>query len=95
MLELNTSYPDKEDIELAKERCFASIRDSITDLELLFKRIIEGNIYLDDEETAKLLHCKKNEIPQRLVRYRASRVGYLYKLSEIYEFINSKRIGGN
>lgn len=76
MLDLNSRRPDQEDLTLAFNRCMSSIRDNLADLEILFKLIFDGNTYLDEEETATLLHCKKTEIPQRLVRYRASRVGY-------------------
>lgn len=94
MLELNSTYPDQEDLTIAFNRAMAGVRDNLADLEILFKQIFEGRTYIDEEDTAKLLHCKISEIPQRLPRYRASRIGYLYKVKEVIDFIESKRIGG-
>lgn len=95
MLELESTYPEQEDLQLALNRCMSTIRDSLSDLELLFKTIIEGRTYIPDEDVAKLLHCGVKEIPQRLPRFRVNHVGgYLYKVADVYQFIESKRIGG-
>ena len=44
------------------------------------------------EKCAEIFHCGTNEIPAALPKYRGSRQGYLYKLSEIYNFIEERRI---
>lgn len=92
MLEINSTYPELEDITLCFERTMAQIRDNLTDMELLFKRIINNQVFISDEECAQILRCKKSEIPAVLPKYRPSRTYYVYKLSEVIEFVNSKRI---
>lgn len=92
MLDLNSMYPDSEDLTEAFNREFATLRDSLSNIEQLFKRVLQGKTFLDDEELAELLHCKVSEIPQSIPRYRGSRAGYLYRVDEILEFLEGKRI---
>ena len=95
MIDLGSVYPDEEDIKLAFERSMAIINDEIQNLREINKRLLEGRTYVDQEKCAEILHCKKSEIPQALPYYRASRTGsggILYKLSEIYEFIEERRV---
>lgn len=96
MLEINACYPDEEDITVEFSRIISSIRDNVTDLEFLFKKIFDGQTFIGEDEVIQLLHLKKKaDIPERLPKYRPSRLtGYLYKVSEVYSFIESKKIGG-
>lgn len=94
MLEINAIYPDEEDLTEAFNREMAVLRTTVGNLETLFKRILENQKFVDEEVVAQLLHCKIDEIPMKLIKYRPSRAGYVYKLSEVYEFIESKKIGG-
>lgn len=91
-MDLGAMYPDKEDLQIAFDREFAVLRESLGNVEQLFKRILESKQFLDDKETAQLLHCSVSEIPMAIPRYRGSRAGYLYRLDEIYEFLESKRV---
>lgn len=92
MLELDSMYPDEEDLTDAFNREFAILRDSLSNIEQLFKRTLQSKTYLDEDETSEILHCKPDEIPAALPKYRASRRGYLYSLKEIYDFIEARRI---
>lgn len=94
MLELNSTYPDQEDLTIEFNRLMANLRDNLSDLEILFKRIFEGKTYITDEEVAQILHCKVDEIPAKLPKYRPSRACYLYKVSEVFQLIEEKRFGG-
>lgn len=94
MLELDSTYPDQEDITIEFNRLVSSIRDNLTDLEILFKKIFEGKTFIDEDEVAKILRCKVEELPQKLPKYRPSRNTYLYKVSELFEFIEERKLGG-
>ena len=93
MINLNTEYPEKEDIEEARDRIFARLREDINDLELLFKRIIDGRSYLSKDEVAMMLRCTEDELPKALPKYQAGR-NYIYKVADVVEFIESRRLGG-
>lgn len=95
MLDLNSTYPEAEELTLAFNRTMAQLRDNLTDLELLFSRIMKGETFVSEEEVVSILRCKnKGDIPAALRRYRpGGKTGYLYKVDEIYRFINSKAIG--
>ena len=71
-MDLGAMYPDKEDLQIAFDREFAVLRESLGNVEQLFKRILESKQFLDDKETAQLLHCSVNEIPMAIPRYRGS-----------------------
>jgi hypothetical protein len=95
MIELNSTYPEVEDLTLAINRCLSQAREAINDLEQVAKRIVENRFYITDEECADILRCEVSEIPARLTRYRpVAKRGYVYKVSDVIEFIESKRIGG-
>ena len=88
-------YPDEEDIKLAFDRSYSIILDELQNLKDILKRVMDGHTYVDKTKCAEILHCKENEIPASLAYYRASRVGnagVLYKLSEIYDFIEERRV---
>ena len=94
MLDLGSVYPDEEDIKLAFERSMSIILDELQNLKDINKRLLEGRTYVDEDKCAEILHCSVKEIPAALPYYRASRTGskgVLYKLSEIYEFIEERR----
>lgn len=91
-MDLGSQYPDSEDIREAFDREFGTLMSAVSNIQFLFKRIMEGQTYLDDNEVAQLLHCKPNEIPVAIPKYRGSRQGYLYKRQEIEDFLESKRI---
>lgn len=94
MLDLNSTMPESEDLTLAFNRVMASLRDNLTDLELLFREIMKGNTYISEDECAELLRCKKDQLPAVLRKYRpCGKAGYLYKVSEVFSFIESKAIG--
>jgi hypothetical protein len=95
MIEINSTYPEVEDLTLAANRCLSQAREAVSDLEQLVKRVLEGRFYITDEECAEILRCKVSEIPARLTKYRpVAKRGYVYKVSDVFEFIESKRIGG-
>lgn len=94
MLEINAIYPEEEDYIEALNREMALLRNSVSNLENLFNRILENQKFIDDKTVAEILHCKIDEIPARLTKYRPSRAGYVYKLADVYEFIESKKIKG-
>lgn len=92
MLELNSIYPDEEDLKEAFNREMATMNESIQNINELFKRMFSMNTFVTDEFVANLLHTTVSDIPVKIPKYRVSRVGgYIYKLSEVYEFIESKR----
>ena len=92
MRELNSIYPDEEDLADAFNREMSTLQESINNLNDLFRRLINANTYVDEDGVSAILHCKKTEIPQALPRYRASRRSYLYNLKEIRDFIEERRI---
>lgn len=92
MLDLGSVYPDEEDIKLAFERSMSIVLDELQNLKEINKRLIEGRTYVDEDKCAEILHCSVKEIPAALAKYRGSRRGYLYKISEIYDFIEERRI---
>ncbi len=95
MVEFNSIYPDEEDIKLAYERSYSVILDELQNLKDILKRVMDGHTYVDKTKCAEILHCKESEIPAGLAYYRASRVGsagIIYKLSEIYDFIEERRV---
>ena len=88
-------YPDEEDIKLAFDRSYSIIQTELQNLKEILNRTIEGKTFVTADRCAEILHCNKNDIPSALPYYRASRVGsagVLYKLSEIYNFIEERRI---
>ena len=95
MINLDSMYPDSEELLDAYNREMAVIKSSMDNLEQLFKRILQNQQFISDKEVAEILHCSVNSIPQKLVRYRPSKVGcYLYKMADVLAFIESKKIGG-
>lgn len=94
MIEIGSTYPDTEDILLAVNRSISQAREAINDLEQLINRILEGKTYISDEEVAKIFHCDVDEIPAKLIKYRpVAKRGYVYKVSDVYEFIEKRAIG--
>lgn len=93
MTDLNTEYPDKESIQEAFDRITARLRNDIMDMELLFKRIIDGRTYISIEDASALLRCSSDELPNKLPKYHVGR-NYLYKVSDIIEFVESRKVGG-
>ena len=92
MVDFGSIYPDEEDIKLAFERSMSIILDELQNLKEINKRLLEGRTYVDQDKCAEILHCSTDSIPQALPKYRPSRQGYLYKVSEIYDFIEERRI---
>lgn len=92
MVDYNALYPDEEDISLAFDRSFSTLQEELQNLREILKRSLEGKTFVDEDKCAEILHCSKDTIPQALPKYRGSRQGYLYKLSEIYDFIEERRI---
>ena len=95
MVDFGAMYPDEEDIKLAFDRSYSIVLQELQNLKEILNRTIEGKTFVTEDRCAEILHCKKNEIPQALPYYRASRVssaGTLYKLSEIYNFIEERRV---
>jgi hypothetical protein len=98
MVDFGSVYPDEEDIKLAVERSISVIQEELQNLRDINKRLMEGHSYIDADKCAEILHCKVSEIPSALPYYRASRVGnagVLYKLSEVIDFIEERRIPKN
>ena len=98
MVDFGSMYPDEEDITLAFERSFSIIQEELQNLRDILKRCLDGKTFIDEIKCAEILHCAVNEIPASLPYYRASRTGskgVLYKLSEIYDFIEERRIPKN
>ena len=85
-------YPDEEDIKLAFDRSYSIVQEELQNLKEILKRTIEGKTFVDAKRCAEIFHVKESEIPAALPKYRGSRSGYLYKLSEIYDFIEERRI---
>lgn len=95
MVDFNSLYPDEEDIKLAFDRSYSIILDELQNVKDILKRVMDGNTYVDRTKCAEILHCKENEIPAALPYYRCSRVGnagIIYKLSELYDFIEERRV---
>lgn len=96
MVDFGTIYPDEEAIKLAFERSMSVINEELQNLRDVFKRLMDGNCYINSEQCAQIFHCKISEIPSVLPKYRANKAlggnGYLYKLSEIMDFIEERRI---
>ena len=98
MVDYNALYPDEEDISLAFDRSFSTIQEELQNLREILKRSLECKTFVDEKRCAEILHCSVKEIPASLAYYRASRTGsagVLYKLSEIYEFIEERRVPRN
>lgn len=98
MLDLGSVYPDEEDIKLAFDRSYSVILDELQNLKDILKRVMDGHTYVDKTKCAEILHCKESEIPAGLAYYRTSRTsskGTVYKLSEIYDFIEERRVPRN
>lgn len=95
MIDFGTIYPDEEDIKLAFERSVAIIQEEMQNLRDINKRLIEGNSFIDADKCAEMFHCKVSEIPAALPYYRVSRVGNkgtLYKMKEVIDFIEERRV---
>lgn len=92
MVDFGSIYPDEEDVKLAFDRSMSIIESELQNLKEIMKRSLEGKTFVSAERCAEIFHCKKDEIPAALAKYRGSRQGYLYKLSEIYDFIEERRI---
>ena len=95
MIDFGTLYPDEEDIKLAFERSISIIQEEMQNLRDINKRLIEGKSYVDEDKCADILHCSVASIPASLPYYRISRTGSkgtVYKLSEIYDFIEERRV---
>jgi len=98
MVDYNALYPDEEDINLAFDRSFSIIQEELQNLREILKRSLEGKTFVDETKCAEILHCSVRDIPASLAYYRASRTGsagVLYKLSEIYDFIEERRVPRN
>ena len=94
MIDLSSDTPTTEDFLNGVQRCVSQINESVQDLQYLCKQNAEGNLYLTDEETAKMLHCEKEELPNiRRTRGAWSR-GYLYKMSDITAWLEGHAAGG-
>ena len=93
MLELNSIYPDEEELKEAFNREMATLQESVQNLTELFKRMLSKNTYVTDQFVADLLHVSIDNIPVKIPKYKVSKttVNYLYKLSEVEKFIESKR----
>ena len=88
-------YPDEEDIKLAFDRSMSILLSEIQNLQEINRRLLEGKTFVDEEKCAEILHCSVSSIPAGLPYYRASRTGskgVLYKLCEIYDFIEERRV---
>ena len=95
MVDFGSLYPDEEEIKLAFERSLAIVLDELQNLKDINKRLLEGRTYVDEDKCAEILHCSVSSIPAQLPYYRISRTGSkgtVYKLSEIYEFIEERRV---
>lgn len=92
MVDFGSIYPDEEDIKLAFDRSMSIIDSELQNLKEIMKRSLEGKAFVSAEKCAEIFHCPVSEIPQALPRYRGSRSYYLYKISEIYDFIEERRI---
>lgn len=92
MVDFGAIYPDEEDIMLAFNRSMSIIEEELQNLKEIMKRSLEGKTFVTAEKCAEIFHCGKDEIPAALAKYRGSRNYYLYKLSEIYDFIEERRI---
>lgn len=90
MLDLEVEFPDLETYQEQFNRCLATVRDAVADMEQIFKRLLKGQMYLDEEEVAKMLRCSVPQIPVRLQRYRIGR-RYLYRLKDLNDYIESCR----
>ena len=91
-------YPDEEDIKLAFDRSYSIILEELQNVKEILKRTLDGKTFVDETKCAEILHCSVKDIPASLAYYRASRTGssgILYKLSEIYEFIEERRVPRN
>lgn len=94
MLDIETDYPTTEDFLQGCARCTAQIRESLCDLEYLVKKFATGDYYMTEEDVAKMLRCEVEQIPS-MRRYRAVYGRkYLYKKSEVEDFIQKRAIGG-
>lgn len=92
MIDLETEFPDLESYQECLDRNLATIRDCLSDIQILYKRMIEGRMYVNDEEVASMLRCDINTIPKRIPYYRVGR-RLLYKLSDIKDYIESCKYG--
>lgn len=93
MIDLEIQCPEAEDIVEAINRSFAQLRDCISDIEMLSKKLMKNQTFITDEKAAQILHCDADSIPERIPYYRVGR-NRLRKVSEIYDFIESKKYGG-
>lgn len=92
MIELK-QCPTQEDFLDGIARCNALIQTALGDIQYLAKRFSDGNYYMTSEQTADYLKCAVSDIPA-MPKYRASWCrGYLYKKSEVDDFIASKAVG--
>ena len=97
-VDFGTVYPDEEDIKLAFERSYSLVQEELQNLRDIIKRVMNGKSFVDEEKCAEILHCTVKNIPQGLPYYRISRTGSkgtVYKLSEIYDFIEARRVPRN
>ena len=49
MLELNSIYPDEEDLADAFNREMSTLQESLNNLNDLFRRLINANTYVDED----------------------------------------------
>lgn len=92
MIELK-QYPTQEDFLDGIARCNTLIQTALGDIQYLAKRFSDGNYYMTEDQVADYMKCTVDEIP-KMPKYRAvwSR-GYIYKKSEVDDFIESKAVG--
>ena len=98
MVDYGAIYPDEEDIQLAFDRSMSIIESELQNLKEIMKRVMEGKTFVTCDKCAEILHCTVKTIPAALPYYKASRTGnagILYKLSEIYDFIEERRVPRN
>lgn len=92
MIELQ-QYPSQEDFLDGISRCVAQVQEALGDIQYLSRRFSDGNYFMTAEQVADYLKCSVDEIPS-MQRYRAvwSR-GYIYKKSDVDDFIETKAVG--
>lgn len=92
MIELK-QYPTQEDFLDGIARCVALVQTTLGDIQYLSKRFSDGNYFMTAEQVADYLKCSVDDIPT-MPKYRASWArGYIYKKSEVDDFIETKAVG--
>lgn len=93
MIDIKSEYPVVEDFLSGIQRCTTQINEALGDIQYLCKRFTDGNFFITSEQVAQLLKCDVESIPP-FRRYRGvSNRGYIYKYSDVMDWMEKRVVG--